>query len=556
MTTLSYWGGNFPEPVTDGNLSYWGGDFPEGALDPSFVPPVGPAGVAVFAFQMQTGAKVTMSWKTDVIKERSANENQRAALWDLPRWKYEGPVYLLGDATRSTRTTLAKFSAQGKVFQLGVTFEAATLVDDAAGNVVYVKDTTKLDWAVLGQRVAVVDNDDVAVVAVVQDVTSGSITLDVPPGDTGRAGGFIMPTVPVFLDPNQSFARYPNPDGVELWTVQCMRLSFGYEQAGTSAFAVLSGDTGGAFHDATVVSIFAGAAGNSATLTFVPDSGIDPGIVTAVGPAITFHYRPGHTTADMAIAALRPWFQFIGAVAPGTLAAPLDAFGPVALAGGVDQIYGYMGRGATVTMFDGRPVWDRGITIKTGSTGNDSLQSMTELVDIGATLADVGPAETPDWGRQLSIDKADPDEWQWLKAFANTVQGRRLSFWLPTQAEDMIPVSLAPGALVIESTAADFASWFPRLRDHLQVWMPDGSFKYAVVASYVDNLDGTLTLTLSSCSDPAYAGGGGGATLTADELYMVSWLEKCRLESDGIEAPWSGAMFSISVNARVVQQNT
>jgi hypothetical protein len=457
---------------------------------------------------------------------------------------------------------LAKFAAQGQPFQLALPFEEATLIADSVGAVVHVSDTTKLDWAVLGQRVAVVNVDEVtklivvAVPAIVQAVGSNTITLDVSPGNVGRTGGRIMPTVPVLLNPQQGFAKYPNPEPmVEAWAIDARRVSpFGFQQNGTNAFAALASATGGRFHDATAVSALAGAAGNGLSIQFTPD-GPSPGAVTTSGGTVTFHYSPGVTTSAQAVLALRPWFNFLGPVVPGTLGSPIDSFGPVALAGGVDQIYGYMGRGATVTVFDGRPVWDRGVQLS-GATASDSIHAMTETIDIGAVFEDIGPANTSDWGRQVSLVSADPDEFQWLKAFLGTVQGRRRAFWMPTQVEDLVPVSLAPGVLVVSSTEGDMFTWYPRLRDHVQVWLPDGTRIYVKIGSAIDNGDGTITITIALCSDAAYASGGGGATLTGDSVGMVSWMERCRLEQDQVDAAWKGATVTFDQQGRVVQQKS
>jgi hypothetical protein len=99
--------------------------------------------------------------------------------------------------------------------------------------------------------------------AVIQSVTATTITVVTVDtswnlsfatlGTAGRAGGLIMPTVPVLLDSAQGFARYPAR--VDLWTLRAQALSFGF--AGVDSMGV----------GATLVTYTAGEAIPVATVT-------------------------------------------------------------------------------------------------------------------------------------------------------------------------------------------------------------------------------------------------------------------------------------------------
>lgn len=560
MTALfSYWRGMFPQPK-NAQRSYWGGHFPEPKGASGAVPGVGSAGVATFALDMCEGTRVRWSWRSGLIKVRSGVENQRWPLWDLPRSAYSGVAYLIGDDARATRTTLMRFASSGRQFRIGLPWEAATLRADAAGAVVYVKDTSVLDWTVLGQRCIVQELGvaGLALSTIIQDVGADSITLDISPGSIGRKGGIIMPSVGAFLSPTQRFKRYTNPDGVEEWDIEAVQAApFGFQQNGASASAVLAGSTGGVFHGATAIAVVSGAAGNGMSISLVPGSPTDAGIITTSGRNITYHYKTGVTTLAQALSVLAPYFRFIGSLGGPTLNDPIDSFGPVALAGGVDRINGFMGRGATLTTLDdGRAVWDRGVQLGSSDNASDGMQSMTELVDIGASLDEVGPATTPDWARQVSFERNDDEEFQWLKLFLATAQGRRKTWWLPTQRNDLTPISMSPGSLTVYGPSTGkggFFYWYPRLRTRLQVRLADDSLAFLLVTSAIDHGDGTLTLTFTT-SFPNYNTGGSGAALSAADIALVSWLELCRFEGDDFDVAFDKDVRAMTTQARVVQQ--
>jgi hypothetical protein len=213
----------------------------------------------------------------------------------------------------------------------------------------------------------------------------------------------------------------------------------------------------------------------------------------------------------------------------------------------VDDEASEVGVGATVATFADRPVWNAGIDVE--GTAPDSLQSMHDVEDMGGLPFAVGAANVPDWGRSLSYTRALRPQWQWLKRFLDTVKGRFKSFWLPTFAEDLLPLSASVGTLTIESgsDAGDFFTWWPTHRTCLQIRQADGTITYAQIDSAIDNGDETITIDIVDGDDVAI-------TLSGSAVVLVSWLDLCRLESDEVTVAFDSGKFSMQAQARVVQR--
>lgn len=566
---VTYLDGHSPAPDI-GQVSYWGANFPEPTFNPAYVSGVGPDG-AELALDLQAGTRVTLTWETSIIKAQDGTENQRESLFDLPRSSYAGVAWLLGDQARARRGLLAAASSQGAVFLLGLTYEGATLVADSSGTVVFVENVQYLDWCLFGGRVFVVDNEEPPniVKAVIQDFSSTSMTLDVDVSAIGKAGCTIMPAVAVLLDPSQGFSRYAPDTAVEQWNMAAVGLTFGFRQIGKYAFSNLLAYTSGAFAGATAISNYIGSFGNGFQLSLVSDPFAPPtGDITTSGQSITFTFRPGTTEVGDAISALDPWFGFSGSFAGyATPLASGDAFGPATFAGGLDAIFGDFGKGVAVTLWDTRPVWDRGIFLEHGSPVGDQMQALGELiVDLGPNAAAAAPAPTPDWGRGVFIERGDIIEWQWLKAFLARVNGQQGSFWLSTRRNDLTFVSLLAGTLVVEgSFGADvdgFLTWWPQYRTDLELQFADGTSTplYIAISAAVDNMDGTLSLSVTT-SLPGYNVGGHFPELLAADVKILSWLEPVRFEGDEFEVEWGGGghggfMFSMKKQARAVRQKS
>lgn len=528
-----WWGPWFP-------LNWFGPWFPDGTPDATLIPGVGPPGVATLVLDLTNGAQVTYSWATDV-RTMYSGKQFRAQPLDDPKQLYTGIAILGGNDSRVMRARLAKYAAIGAAFLLALPYEAITLSGPASGTVVPVDTTAHSDWMVLGQRIAVTDQAGNAINAVIQDFTSDTVTLDVDPGELGRYGCMLMPCVPVYLDPQQGFQRYTGANGVEGFQIKATAATFGYASGPRAAFALLTASA--ALTDAVISAATTDAAGNALTITLVADnaSPMPPQInLTNVGDAYTVHYNDttGVVTVADLIALVAGIFTFSGSFDPTAVLAAGDAIGPVALSRGADKSYGTMGISAALTTYDGRPVWDRGV--ETENTATDSIQSLSELVDLGGIPIAIGTADASDWGRQVSIDAGDAiDDWQWLKLFLSTVRGRQIAFWLPTSRPDLIAVDVSTGTVTIEIDGT-FDSWWPMQRDRIRTLEADGTITYTQITGAVDNGDGTMALTV--------------AVAPATVPTMVSWLDLCVFDTDDFQLTWTSATFALNVNARAVQQ--
>jgi hypothetical protein len=544
----AFWGPGFPDYGHAGGC-FWGPGFPDCFQDPTVVGASGPATAATFVFRL-ADLKIRMSWATDVFKAYSGVE-QRRQPDDLPRQTLSGRAWVQYSDLLVSRGALARYAAQNKPFLLGLPHEALPLTGATSGAVVPVPTTTYIDWAVAGQR-AIVTDGTTNVLGVVQSAAGASITLDVSPA---LARGYIMPAVPVFLDAQLGFTRYQKIGSLESWQISGREQQFGYE-SGSSIPAVkaLSGVTGGYLTGMIAVFRTPGTIGNGSSLQLQAGSALNQGTLIVTGTnAYLFQFKNGVTQIlDLLTALAASNLYLIGAFSgpiTSTLRTGADEFGPATLTGGVDKNWGTMGNGATVTTYLSRPVWDRGLEVG----DSDSIHSMTELLDLGGVPALFQAAAVPDWGRAVRKSDMDIREWQWLKAFQVAVRGRQRAFWLPTMRADLSPVSLDPGTLVVSSTIGDLLAWYPTLRQQLRVELADGSVQYIQITAYVDNGNGTYSLTITS-SNTAYNPAGGGAHVAAAGINLVSWLDLCRWESDDFEVQFaSDTEFSFAAQARAVQ---
>lgn len=200
------------------------------------IPGVGPAGAATFALALESGAKVSFEFETDIMKSWNGLE-QRVSLLGAPRQYYEASAYLVNADIRDLRGKLVGTSESGSPYLIGLAYEDLTLSADSSGTTVFVSSTSTSDWANNpGQRAVVIGSDGTIASGVIQSSTSGSIVLDVAPGTAGKTGGRIMPAMAVYLDPQQGFARHPV--NVEHWQIKARAALFGFggvDQMGVGA---------------------------------------------------------------------------------------------------------------------------------------------------------------------------------------------------------------------------------------------------------------------------------------------------------------------------------
>lgn len=505
------------------------------------VDPYGPEGVGLLALDLEEGFTVTHRWYTDIHKFRSGKE-RRISRNDAPQQSFRGSAVLFGDRSRAARAQLARYAAQGQQFLLALPHEMLTFEEAPSGAMVFVSATggAKVDWLKPGQRVACV-RDDASAGATLQSYAAGVAELDAAPGSVGSVGGYLAPCVPVFLEPQQDFSRYPV--NAEVWQIAARMAIFDFApDLADLALGPITVSAG--FDDAVIAARSFGFSSLSFALQVYAG---DPAGAYSGFPVPTFFYVPDTTTMGDLAAALAdsPVVRLAGTYNPADTIAAGDAFGATPLTSGASA--GDVGTGATLTTYAGggatRPVWDR--EIENGSTNSDAVHALTQIIDHGGVPDVIATADTADWGRAVKLEADDPDEWQWWKLFTSTVKGRQQAFWLPTWADDMTFVSYTPvdvnvGTLVVE--VDDLGAWFPALRQHIQLVNGDGSVAYTHIQETVNNGDGTWTLTVEANDDIA-------------DVRLVSWLELCRFENDELTVTFgSEPLFDFQTLARAVQQ--
>jgi hypothetical protein len=503
--------------------------------DTTTIPPSGPPGVAVAALSLENGYTVSHRWVSNVIKSASGKE-QRISRNDRPKESYSGSAILLGRAITDLRDRLARIAASGDSILIGLQHEEMFLRADAAGTVVYVfADALALcDWINPGQRVSVVREDDdgtlESVEAVIQSTTADSITLDVEPGDLGLYGGRIMPLVPILLEPQQDFERLAEVDA-EIWKIAGRSTVTDF--ATTLASIAIGPLTDSAGLAGAIVT--ARNAGQAPTLDFVNAFDNGAGYINETSTAIAIHYEAGVTTLQnlVDVFALSTLGVLDGVTDLSATMLAGDAIISEALTGGNDP--GPVGTGVTLVEHDSTPVWDFPII---GGTATDMLHALTEILDYGGAPYSLGLADVADWGRAVAVQSEHREDWQWIKLFLATVKGRQKAFFLPTYRDDLPFVSKAANTITVEG---DVAAWYPSQRQDVEIEETSGTITRATITAMTDNGDGTYELTI-------------GTTLATSLVNRVSWLERCRFESDEFSFTFNANGFSFGAVARVVQQ--
>lgn len=528
---------------------FWGPHFPDGPdADPPRVDPNSPPAAATFVLALENGVRFALSWATDVYKNYDGTEI-RASLLDDPRQSYMGRALLLGDAVRQVRTQLSRYAALGRPFLLGLPYEETTLSADASGLVYPLADpTADLDWAVPGQRVLVVAGDGSGFDAVIQAVDTDSITLDTGPGIIGVEGARVMPGMPVLFDPQQGFRRKRTADGADFWEISGRASLYGFPASAVPGELQLGDVTSsGTFANAFLRARVAGDQSVQVSIEADSLSGVtlDESFNSVDGSGeLIIHVEDNGTTMAELAAAINGVSQLVYMLGDWTdtdvIATGDDEFIPTALTGGLAAAPGEMGRGATVLTLDtdNRPIWDRGIA--NHDTIGDSMQAMTETIDLGGIPIQIGCAEVPDWGRQVSIEDDRFSEWQWLKAFLAAVRGRWKSWWLPTGRADLESTADATATTVtIAADVGDFDLWSSRDYAVLRIEQ-DGGTRYVTITDATTSGD-DIVLTVT------------GDALDAAPVSLISWCELCRFESDDFEIQFGADGFSMAAQARVIR---
>ncbi len=554
---MSFFGRHFPTRHF-GVARHFPGDPPPG------VPPT-LGGVATFALVLDA-LKVTLAWETGMGKwwdGREARSNQS----EDPAMRFNGEAVLVDGDLRALRGRLARYAALGRTFLLGLPYEELTLSDNATGTTVYVDPASMalVDWALPGVRVIIQHLAYGSWEGVIQSAAGGAIVvhdgIGDGPGNVGDRYARIMPAVPIYLEAQQGFLRYPNHitatsedsrDSAEKWQLRARCAVAGVTSAtvpATLALTTASGYLDGARFQARTP----GAAGNSIVVTITNDAATAAGEFSEDTGLLTAHakyYGATGTTVD-AFAALinssSTLIKMLGAwQGADLLQATDDVLGPSNLAGGADGTPVEAGVGATLTTYRDRIIWDRGIVVK--ENAQDSMQSLTEVKDMGGLPYTGQTASVVDWGRHFEVTGDLGEPFQFVKKFLYTVKGKWKSWWLPTSRADLIAVSCGVGTLTVAGgeTAGDLSAWYPTIRTDLEVSLVDDTTSWVRITAAVLNGDGTHTLTIVDEDDNP-------VSLDIDDIEMVSWLEVCRFEKDIIDIDISGATFKIETLARAIQ---
>lgn len=207
-----------------------------------------------------------------------------------------------------------------------------------------------------------------------------------------------------------------------------------------------------------------------------------------------------------------------------------------------------------------------GRTFFSGGTGADALPTFDGyvLLDVPSSIDDSGLAEqhqgalaggdapgyvdlttgaiAGDISRAARFGWITETERQFWKLFLYTVEGRRQTFLHPTWREDLelAGPTAASGSTLDVLDTPDYRDWFATHK-YLALMFDDGTFEPVKVTLVTDNLDGTLTLTLSS------------AMTTGDTIAYISLLETVRLASDEVEFQLQPGGASFELGLTVVQ---
>jgi uncharacterized phage protein (TIGR02218 family) len=541
---LSWWGQWFPE---GGPLSWWRGWFPDSSytVDPG-LPPAGAA-----AFVLAENVTVTLGWRSGLFKSWSGLE-RRSNLKDDPAQFYDGSALLVGRDSRATRSRLARYAALGLPFSLGLAYESAAIIADSTGTTVHVSTTARLDWAVVGGRVlvrrftgTVYDNVETVIAA----VTATTIEVTATLGSVGARGAEIMPTMAVYLDARQGFARYTPAEPVERWSLKARAAIAGFASAPQYASLPLLGiTTSGNLDGMTLRARVAGAA--PITVTQSDDALTSGGELVEDADAGTLHikYMGDISTVAQYVALINAGsaLVYVDGTYDGAevVNASDDEFPATAMTGGADSTPAEVGRGATVTEYAGRPIWDRGIDVE--GTAGDSMQAFCEPQDLGGLPFLASEATYPDWGRNVQISSTVRSEFQWLKRFLWEVAGRWRTWWLPTFRADLLPVSVGAGTLTVQGgeDAGDFHAWWPTLQQHVMVRV-NGALSYVRISAAAASGANIVLSIVDEDDDPVTLAG------VPD---LVSWLERVRFEDDALTIGFKGVGFAFQSVARVMQE--
>lgn len=564
-------------PARADHSAFWGPMIPDGPDGQLVIQPTAP-GATSLVMSLEAGMRLELEWGSGMTKTRDGKE-QRESTLSYPRMRISGVAYLPdAEEAVSARSRLQAIAATGAPVLVGMPNESLTAAS-FAGAVVTVRTRPDVffgpagplvDWAVPGQTVAIFNPDGDLEEFVIQAVgPADTIELDREPSAAiAVEGAEVVPSVLAYLEPQQGFRRHAysiteagaDAAGVEEWEVASHKAELGFVQPAVPARLALGTVTTGALVDAIVAAQQPGAGGNAFTLQFAAGAPVGAVDVFDDDQTVVLFEDGVSTVGDLedALSASSTRLFLAGTFdRDAVLTQADDEFGPNPLTSGADEQPGTFGKGAPVTFWNGRPLWDRGLDVE--DTVGDSAHAMTELLDLGGPPLSFGAAAAPDWGRQVAIHRQDPLEWQWLKAFLFSTKGSARTFYLPTYREDLRAVGDGPGGgpgagvtgtIDIDASYGDFYAWWPSFAgSRLICVFQEDNARVVEVTDAVDLGNGSLQLTIrTDPSDPD------GELPDAAPIDAISWVELCRWESSQFTVEWHGSQFAMDATARAVQR--
>lgn len=277
-------------------------------------------------------------------------------------------------------------------------------------------------------------------------------------------------------------------------------------------------------------------------------------VVTIVDAVATIHdavpdtYLAGTTRIMPLIAIALPDGQktALNLVAAGSWAFTARALAPAALASGGPTI----GAGGAIATYDDLILFDRHQALASDDLTEQTNQGGLQVIDYGAAVEVTSLRTLSTIQRSHTFTFDSDGERQWWKAFLAACRGRQVSFLLPTWHEDLVvhtqPTSTA---LVVEANdvVGNYVTdWWPsRAHRWIRCAMTDGSVLVRRITAAVDNLDGTLGLTLDVAIDTASS---------APDIVRIEFLQRCRLADDAVTFEYEdGTTTSVALTFATVE---
>lgn len=188
----------------------------------------GPDGDVLFVLDTEIGGEVSYSYATDIIRTRDGKENRIATI-GCPREAYTFKAHVNDAELGVFQAAVARYGATASPVLVALMHDAISLSVETAGASLTVTDTDQCDWCYVGSRVITIAPNGAYTKGVIQSFTSTTIDVDVAVGAAGKRGALVMPTMPCYLDPQQSVEQYAVNAGTV--TLKARAILFGNEDS-------------------------------------------------------------------------------------------------------------------------------------------------------------------------------------------------------------------------------------------------------------------------------------------------------------------------------------